>query len=74
MDGETSQDNLQQKSLYIGIGCPGRSSQYMNVAGLGPKLLQNDLTLVDNSNRITKYANIMFIDSLGSGYSFASNP
>jgi carboxypeptidase C (cathepsin A) len=45
----------------------------MNVAGLGPKILTSTLSLVDNPNRATQLGNVIFIDLLGSGYSFASS-
>ena len=73
LDGETNADNLSNNPLIIGVATPGRSAQYMNVAGLGPKSLNLDGTLADNANRATQFANIMFIDLLGSGFSFASS-
>jgi carboxypeptidase C (cathepsin A) len=45
----------------------------MNVAGVGPKILTSTLSLVDNPNRATQLGNIIFIDLLGSGYSFSSS-
>jgi carboxypeptidase C (cathepsin A) len=45
----------------------------MNLAGIGPKSLNMDGTLTDNPNRVTQYANVMFLDLLGSGFSFASS-
>lgn len=44
----------------------------MNLAGIGPKSVNLDLTLTDNANRATQFANVMFIDLLGSGFSFPS--
>lgn len=38
-DGETNPDNLSQKPLIIAVGTPARSSQYINLASLGPKIL-----------------------------------
>lgn len=55
------------------MGTPGRSAQYLNLAGIGPKSLNPDNTLADNANRATQFANTMFIDLLGSGFSFASS-
>jgi hypothetical protein len=72
IDGEANPANLASKPLFIAVGAPGRSAQYINLAGIGPKLLKNDLTLTDNANRVTQFANVMFLDLLGSGYSFAS--
>lgn len=36
--------------------------------------LKNDMTLESNPNRFTGSANVMFLDLLGSGFSFASDP
>ena len=36
--------------------------------------LKNDMTLEANPNRFTASANVMFLDLLGSGFSFASDP
>mgnify|MGYP001474815652 CR=1 FL=1 len=38
-DGETNPDNLASKPLTIAVGTPGRSAQYINLNGLGPKNL-----------------------------------
>lgn len=73
MDGQTSPDNLPNNPLVICVGTPGRSAQYINVAGIGPKSLNPDASLVDNANRATQFGNVMFIDLLGSGFSFASS-
>lgn len=73
MDGETVADNLSNNPLIIAVGTPGRSAQYMNVAGIGPKSLTPESSLTDNANRATQFANTMFIDLLGSGFSFASS-
>lgn len=54
------------------MGTVGRSSHYLNVGGLGPKILTSQLTLVDNANSITQFANVLFLDLLGSGFSFAT--
>ena len=43
------------------------------MGGIGPVNLNNDLTLTANPNRFTATANLMFIDLLGSGFSFAAN-
>jgi len=52
---------------------PGSSSQYLNFAGLGPLILQSNLTLAINNNTPSAYANLLFIDSLGTGFSFAAD-
>lgn len=44
----------------------------MNLGGIGPLNLNNDLTLSANDGRVTKFANVMFIDLLGSGFSFTT--
>lgn len=73
VDGETNPDNLNQKPLIIGVGNPGASAQYLNLGGIGPLNLKNDLTLGPNEGRVTQFANVMFLDLLGSGFSFAAS-
>ena len=73
IDGETDRAKLSANPLIIGIGSPGRSAQYINLGGIGPKSLKNDMTLIDNPNSLTKKSNLMFLDTLGSGFSFASS-
>lgn len=73
IDGQTNADNLKNNPLVISVGTPGRSAQYINLGGIGPKVVNIDNTLSDNSNRVTQFANAMFLDSLGSGFSFASS-
>lgn len=73
IDGEKDPKNLPNSPLIVVVGAPGRSSSYFNYGGLGPKLLKNDLTLVDNPDRITNWSNVLFLDLLGSGFSFASD-
>jgi carboxypeptidase C (cathepsin A) len=55
------------------VGSPGSSAQYYNLAGMGPMTLKADMTTVPNTNTVTKYANVMFVDLLGNGYSFVAN-
>ena len=55
------------------MGSPGRSAQYINVGGLGPKILNSQLYLIDNPNTATRFGNIMFLDLLSSGFSFPSS-
>jgi carboxypeptidase C (cathepsin A) len=74
IDGETNADKLSNNPTIIAVGTPGRSAQYMNLGGIGPKILSIDGAVSDNANRATQYANVMFIDLLGSGFSFASSP
>lgn len=52
---------------------PGNSAQYYSLGGIGPVNLNNDMTLSANPNRFTTTANLLFLDLLGSGFSFASN-
>jgi carboxypeptidase C (cathepsin A) len=73
VDGQTNPDNLNNFPFFVAVGAPGRSAQYSNLAGVGPKLLNKSLGLIDNPNRVTQFTNIMFLDLLGSGYSFASS-
>lgn len=72
-DGETDAEKLSSKPLIIAVGAPGRSAQYINLGGMGPKTLKNDMTLADNTNSLTSLANVMFLDSFGSGFSFAAS-
>jgi carboxypeptidase C (cathepsin A) len=41
--------------------------------GIGPIILNNDMTFSENPNSFTSDVNLMFIDLLGSGFAFASN-
>jgi carboxypeptidase C (cathepsin A) len=52
---------------------PGSSAQYLNLGGLGPLTLNNDLSLQASLNSITGFANVMFLDLLGSGYSIPAS-
>lgn len=73
IDGQTDQNSLKNSPLIIAVGAPGSSSQYLNFGSLGPLTLNNDMTTVSNPNRFTQFANVMFIDLLGSGFSFANS-
>jgi carboxypeptidase C (cathepsin A) len=73
IDGQTDQNALKNFPLIIVVGNPGSSSQYLNFGSFGPLILNNDLTTVANPNRLTQFANVMFIDLLGSGFSFANS-
>lgn len=73
VDGQTDQNSLKNYPLVIAVGTPGSSSQYLNFGSLGPLILNPDMTTVANPNRITQFANVMFIDLLGSGFSFANS-
>jgi carboxypeptidase C (cathepsin A) len=59
--------------LLIAVGSPGNSAQYLNLGGMGPITLKPDMTTTPNDNTVTNYANVIFIDLLGNGYSFAAN-
>lgn len=52
---------------------PGSSSQYLNFAGMGPLTIASNMTLVTNNNTPSAYSNLMFIDFLGTGFSFAND-
>lgn len=73
-DGETNTDNLGKNILLVSVGSVGRSAQYANFGGLGPKFLMPQLNIIDNPYSLTQFANIVFIDQLGSGFSFPSTP
>lgn len=59
--------------LIVVVGSPGSSAQYYNLAGLGPMTLKPDMTTVANPNAATQFANLLFIDLLGNGFSFVGN-
>jgi carboxypeptidase C (cathepsin A) len=65
---------LASYPLIVVVGSPGSSAQYYNLAGLGPISVKPDMTTVTNPNTATQFANVMFIDLLGNGFSFASDP
>ena len=73
VDGETDASSLSQRDLIVVVGAPGRSAQYANLRGLGPLYLGNDLTLRQNDDTLTKKANVLFLDLLGSGFSFVTD-
>lgn len=73
INGETDAAKLSANPLIVAVGTPGRSAQYINLGGIGPKTLKNDMTLMDNPNSLTEKANLMFLDSLGSGFSFVDS-
>lgn len=72
IDGQMDQNSLKKSPLIVVVGSPGSSSQYLNFGSFGPLTLNNDITTVANPNRLTQFANVMFIDLLGSGFSFAA--
>ena len=45
----------------------------MNLVGLGPMTLKNDMTTAANLNTVTNFANVLFVDLLGNGFSFVAN-
>ncbi len=59
--------------LIVVVGSPGSSAQYYNLAGLGPLWLKPDMTTVANPSSVTAFANVMFVDHLGNGFSFVAN-
>lgn len=59
--------------LIVVVGSPGSSAQYYNLAGLGPVLIKPDMTTTPNPNTATQFANLMFIDLLGNGFSFVGD-
>ena len=67
------ESDLPSYPLIIVLGSPGSSAQHLNLAGMGPVLLKPDMTTTQNVNSPTQYANVMFVDLLGNGFSFAAN-
>lgn len=59
--------------MVVVVGSPGSSAQYYNLAGLGPMSLKPDMTTVANPYTATLFANLLFIDLLGNGFSFVGN-
>ncbi len=59
--------------MVVVVGSPGSSAQYYNLAGLGPMSLKPDMTTVTNPYTATLFANLLFIDLLGNGFSFVGN-
>ena len=65
--------DLPNYPLIVVVGSPGSSAQYYNLAGMGPLSLKPDMTTVQNPNTATNFANVMFVDLLGNGFSFVAN-
>lgn len=40
---------------------------------MGPVILRPDMTTTQNPNTVTNYANVMFVDLTGTGFSFVPN-
>ena len=40
---------------------------------MGPVILRPDMTTTQNPNTATNYANVMFVDLTGNGFSFVTN-
>ena len=59
--------------MIIVVGSPGSSAQFINLAGMGPIVLKSDMTTAENPNSPTAYANVMFVDLLGNGFSFVAD-
>lgn len=57
----------------MAVGSPGSSAQYLNLGGMGPITLYPNMSTTQNLNTVTNYANVMFIDLLGNGFSFAAS-
>ena len=81
ISGQKNQDNLKNSPLLIFVGkyflfryfSLGSSAQYINLGGMGPMKLNNDMTLSINPDSPNRYTNTMFIDLLGSGFSYTQN-
>ncbi len=59
--------------MIVVVGSPGSSAQFINLAGMGPIVLKADMTTAENLNSPTVYANVMFVDLLGNGFSFIAD-
>ena len=71
-DAKTDAD-IPHFPLIVVVGSPGSSAQYHNLAGMGPLSLKPDMTTVSNPSSVTSFANVMFVDLLGNGFSFLAN-
>jgi carboxypeptidase C (cathepsin A) len=81
VDNQKDASALKNYPLLVVVGryyycycSPGSSAHYLSLASIGPLKLNNDMTLSANPNRLTTDANVIFIDLLGSGFSFAASP
>lgn len=80
MQGVTDRTQLSSYPTFVVFGkyipsyfSPGSSSQYLNFAGMGPLVLASNMTLITNNNTPSAFANLMFVDFLGTGFSFAND-
>lgn len=71
--GVIDRSQLKTHTTIVVFGNPGSSSQYINFGGLGPLSLTSNLTLTMNPNTASRYANLLFMDPLGVGFSFVNN-
>jgi hypothetical protein len=49
MNDVQSETDLKNSPLIIVVGSPGSSAQFINLAGMGPVLLNPDMTTQTNS-------------------------
>lgn len=70
----TDRTQLASYPTLVVMGSPSGSSQYLNLGGMGPLLLANNMSVIVNNNTPNAYANLMFVDILGTGFSFANDP
>jgi carboxypeptidase C (cathepsin A) len=59
--------------LVIVVGSPGSSAHFINFAGMGPITLKPDMTTTENTESASIFANVMFVDLLGNGFSFVAD-
>lgn len=71
-DAKTDTD-IPHYPLIVVVGSPGSSAQYFNLAGMGPLTVKPDMTTTPNPASVTSFANVMFVDLLGNGFSFLAN-
>jgi hypothetical protein len=72
-NGVTDASKLKDSPLVIAVGTPGSSAQYLNLGIMGPITLNADMSTKSNPYSLTSTSNVMFIDLLGTGFSFAAN-
>ena len=64
--------------LFAWNGGPGSSASQLDLGGVGPRLLSQpggaEGAIVDNPDTWLRFADLVFIDPIGTGYSYAATP